>query len=637
MASCPTGALPVSMACVECLGKDVKVLCVERNQVFCKSCFGRVFHPVVKDVRKKFTFMELCSNRDNFAALTQLIMMVSMALGAWWCIKQARIGEDYFAGASMCPALSGLRQGLARWDANVFYYYKPSLAFYCDIEDSFWRLLMDGWVRGVVAGSDGFLLLITTLPKAWVFKTAVTTFLGPIYTVIYALVALALTFFIKAEKDAASWLWSHVFHQKAAAAPTSRPAAVVARPTRAVRGIFRLPLQVYASITKPRVAPFVQARSLFWALGFSGLLRLALCYAGLKDFAAVKEVNKWQLVAEPALWFFLAQMVTAVEKKLNASIWKKAKTLPTMPVTFRHLRPYRSMDDVIAFNKIRFGFVYRHYKKQAQDLLHLLVDETFNIVIALRLIGILTKCAPLVRRGLASVGLGDILEEQRKWALQGTGFSESELNPSYLSDSLFAFGLRELGAGATFFSRIFETALDVDGNGALTTEDVFQAEQYMTAAVAYEVVWRLFVLYFFWSLNKLYLGQQAKWAKNHDNVWVGSEDWKTGQYKDMMAKYGSFWNEVSENEWRGLPKPEKKAAAAPAAAAAAAPAAAPAAAAPAAGALDLAAPAAPAAAQPPAAAPAAPAPAPEAEAEEDEAESPAGKSKKRKSKGGKAT
>lgn len=54
----------------------------------------------------------------------------------------------------MCPVVSKARLLAARLDSKLFYYYKADLARYCNMEDSFYKFYLDGWVRGIVTASD---------------------------------------------------------------------------------------------------------------------------------------------------------------------------------------------------------------------------------------------------------------------------------------------------------------------------------------------------------------------------------------------------------------------------------------------------------------------------------------------------
>jgi len=102
------------------------------------------------------------------------------------------VSHDYFYGVSYCPGLSKARGGIARLDMNLFYYFKNSLAIYCNIEDSFWRLIMDTWLRGLLTGTDSWLLLISTFPFAFVFEELVRMVLAPAMGLLYAILVVVL-------------------------------------------------------------------------------------------------------------------------------------------------------------------------------------------------------------------------------------------------------------------------------------------------------------------------------------------------------------------------------------------------------------------------------------------------------------
>jgi hypothetical protein len=74
-------------------------------------------------------------------------------------------------------------------DANLHLYFKARVSFFCDLEDSFWRLFMDTWLRGIVTGSDSWLLIITTYMGAWIFDKLITMVVAPVVGTIYAIFA----------------------------------------------------------------------------------------------------------------------------------------------------------------------------------------------------------------------------------------------------------------------------------------------------------------------------------------------------------------------------------------------------------------------------------------------------------------
>ncbi|CAK0883901.1 unnamed protein product [Prorocentrum cordatum] len=64
---------------------------------------------------------------------------------------------------------------------------KGVLNTYCNIEDSYWRLFTDLWVRSIVTTSDSLFLLLSTAIYAWLFSTSIVMFLVPFAAAVYGL------------------------------------------------------------------------------------------------------------------------------------------------------------------------------------------------------------------------------------------------------------------------------------------------------------------------------------------------------------------------------------------------------------------------------------------------------------------
>lgn len=177
--------------------EEVKVYCVECKKKFCYGCCGRLHHPFTKTETHSIEEIDKIHSGSNVltCALMDLVVVLVIVSLLW----DFRIGDDYFHGQSNCPSVARLRKLLAYLDVNAYYWFKSDLASHCDIEDSFWRLLMDTWIRSVVAGTDSWLLLLMTLWKAFTFEAFVLAILVPLVSVLYAGVATGT-----------SWLENHV-------------------------------------------------------------------------------------------------------------------------------------------------------------------------------------------------------------------------------------------------------------------------------------------------------------------------------------------------------------------------------------------------------------------------------------------
>lgn len=93
---------------------------------------------------------------------------------------------------NQCPCVSRARRQAAYIDMNIFYWFKQYFAVACNTEDSFWRLLVDTWVRGFVVGIDSPLLILSTFGGAVVFEEAARFILAPVLGSIYACLEVAV-------------------------------------------------------------------------------------------------------------------------------------------------------------------------------------------------------------------------------------------------------------------------------------------------------------------------------------------------------------------------------------------------------------------------------------------------------------
>lgn len=171
-----------------CCGKAADTYCVDCKKAHCRFCVFLQHHPTTK--AEKHSIEEFVIKRKWGVQLVSVILLDVVCAGTvFYMLSEIGISPEYFRGVSYCPALSKGRWMLARFDPNLFYYYKGALTGYCDFEDSYWRFLMDSWVRSVLTATDGWVLLLSTIWKAWLFEKAVKTFAAPLIAVIYAVLA----------------------------------------------------------------------------------------------------------------------------------------------------------------------------------------------------------------------------------------------------------------------------------------------------------------------------------------------------------------------------------------------------------------------------------------------------------------
>jgi len=103
-----------------------------------------------------------------------------------YSFRGSLIQDTYLTSQVNCPAVSSLRSWVAWLSHNLFYVYKDNFFQYCDIEDSFFRFLLDAWVRTIVTGTDNTVLVWQTLPKAAIFSVVLMYVIVPVIAIFFA-------------------------------------------------------------------------------------------------------------------------------------------------------------------------------------------------------------------------------------------------------------------------------------------------------------------------------------------------------------------------------------------------------------------------------------------------------------------
>ncbi|CAE8622584.1 unnamed protein product [Polarella glacialis] len=168
--------------------------CVDCKKTLCRFCTVLLHHPTTNF--EKHSIEEIIhTSSGGVKIFSPVLLDILLLSAAFFLLSGSGITEDYFGGTSYCPGLSRVRWGLARFDANVFFYYKEPLAQYCDWEDSYWRFFMDTWVRSILTGTDGWILLITSFIRAITFEEFIRIIITPVIAFAYALIAFCVRSF----------------------------------------------------------------------------------------------------------------------------------------------------------------------------------------------------------------------------------------------------------------------------------------------------------------------------------------------------------------------------------------------------------------------------------------------------------
>eukprot|EP00928_Gymnodinium_smaydae_P071210 TRINITY_DN54863_c0_g1_i1.p2 TRINITY_DN54863_c0_g1~~TRINITY_DN54863_c0_g1_i1.p2 ORF type:complete len:578 (-),score=163.78 TRINITY_DN54863_c0_g1_i1:156-1802(-) len=522
--------------CAECAAAGCDSYCVELKKVLCPRCIGRLCPPECKKAAY-FTIEKIDFEHQFARSVTTTIIDTLIFVGSVWALLKSGVGAEYFSGANICPSLHQGRHWLAHADANVFYYFKTSLSMYCDIEDSFWRLIMDGWVRGVVSGSDSVLLLASTLPKALVFKTMAVALLVPVLCLLYGALATVISFAVIRFEDVLHQVIAHVSEATEGYTVGNR-----------VKAVFRLRKKLTTVISKLSDTSYTYRKKLvkfsidfFKALAITGVIRLVVRYIGLSFFPSIWQmlapnVSNWQLLFEPITFYYLAGKLATWDAKFDKKFPKK-KAAPAVPLTlWRQNRPMADYMEGFNYGYERVNRTYQYYRKQAEGVVLSIVEDLFNAAIALRIILLIFGISYYLRFVLRCFGLGGLLDRHAQWFQSSTGFVPDSKDAMYPTERLLS---------AT-------TALW----GVQTIGDNLPDVEWLSLETAWSCLWRLAVPALLYYAVDKWNGVLAKQQKAFKKSWEGpsaESPWKGGLYEQNMEEYGTFWNVVDKNSWNPVP------------------------------------------------------------------------------------
>lgn len=171
--------------CSQCKTEE-QMYCVECNKTFCKPCVIRAHHPGTNcDAHSLEEIWE--PEEQGIKVITPLLEEILLVSVLSFVFFHPLIKEDYLYSGNVCILTNYARRGVAYFDDKAFYVAKSSLAIYCNVEDSYWRLFTDLWVRDIVTDSDSVFLLLTSFISAMMFQQTVAVVLVPMLAALYAI------------------------------------------------------------------------------------------------------------------------------------------------------------------------------------------------------------------------------------------------------------------------------------------------------------------------------------------------------------------------------------------------------------------------------------------------------------------
>merc|ERR1711920_977628 len=364
------------------------------------------------------------------------------------------------------------------------------------------------------------------------FKKVGETFLTPVIAVVYAILATMIMWSILRFEDAFHDGVDHV-SDALKFCFSSVWGEVCLHWFDRCRSLFPQSTKLAMSFQAKRTLAMKHLRMFFVSLGLAGILRLAVRYFGLRYLPRLwsrlaPNANPWQLAFEPMVFFYISGLVKWAESKMD-KLMPITKPPPIAPVTFLRERPMEDWTELFRYRWGRLTRNFNFYKKQAEAIVKMIVDDLFNTVVLVRVTCIvLPSLRGFVRMAFKLVGAGMVLERHATSFYESTDFVPGA-DAAYFTDRLLQFSY---GLGV---SKIGEVGSSVSN-----------------VAVAWQALWRLVVpiaLYCGYRMWKKLLEEQRS---KFNSRWVG-DSWRNGDYERVLEKYGTFWNSVDISCWDPVP------------------------------------------------------------------------------------
>jgi len=151
-----------------------------KGKLFCTACAGRshcigtkLQHHSLEAINpEKVSWIYFLPPGLDFIFLPTIFFITVVFLG--------QIPTDYMAGRDFCPLIHNIRRKTYHFDAGLTYLLKDGYSKACNLEDGYFRLIIDAWVRAIKTDSDSLLLLASAVFRGWIFhKVAIQLFVLP--------------------------------------------------------------------------------------------------------------------------------------------------------------------------------------------------------------------------------------------------------------------------------------------------------------------------------------------------------------------------------------------------------------------------------------------------------------------------
>jgi hypothetical protein len=160
---------------------------VDENAQYCGPCAVRAHHPKCNgEMNSMEKIVTTETSGKGVALISPIVDEIFTAVIVIVLLRYSFIHEDYLYSPTVCPVSSQVRKLFTYIDSGLFYYNKDAWNVQCNLEDSYWRLFLDCWVRSIVTLQDNLLVMAVTFYRAWFFKLISIHAIVPAVAMVYS-------------------------------------------------------------------------------------------------------------------------------------------------------------------------------------------------------------------------------------------------------------------------------------------------------------------------------------------------------------------------------------------------------------------------------------------------------------------
>lgn len=148
--------------------KRATVYNAEKKLLFCTDCAGRYAALGSKTQHASLEAIDPTKSQ-NINLVAPLFDTIVIPMTFFFFLWKVGIPQEYVNGQDVCPLTHTARRHLYHMDSGLAYLLKNQFAWTCNLEDGYFRLFIDLWVRGISTDTDTVLLLGSQIMRALLF------------------------------------------------------------------------------------------------------------------------------------------------------------------------------------------------------------------------------------------------------------------------------------------------------------------------------------------------------------------------------------------------------------------------------------------------------------------------------------